>query len=507
MSISVVKSEPNTYVISGDMTDSDVKYINGLSKGSIVRMKFTNQATPERLSQITSNVKISVYGSVNYVDKAKYKRPDIQNYRTDYTPRELAVITNKIKKMTDRVDSSWTDLEKAMYCAIALAREMEYEHKKGNWDKIQPNTGETINIAQCLRCIDNGKGVCAGYAMVYQEMLNNIGMKCEYQEKIGDHAWNVITIKKGGRQVRIPIDITWLSEAIRNDSLTFNSFIKLFGGIKPVDFYNNPHHDVKTDPEENTDFSTMAYFDLTDPATLAELKNAYNKAHQALNKREFKLIPHTNPSAQMLIADYPEIATGGAYKAYMVAYNGPDKLDSSRKKLLTKGDLVLIYAPSDIDIRTYAPDKIVEAMLDPRLKGFVGADTHKNLYNDYISRAEPQSMTFRRTHNGSVAIFENEGSVVNGVNAFSALHVDSSAPGGPMLVSNKIYSELHLTETSEGDRKLVGDNLLSDAHIAASAAKGNYVGAYSIINGPTPIYNPISDPNLEKKIKDREIVP
>ncbi len=509
MSVSKIEKEPNTYEVSGSLTDDDVKFINTLPNGSIVRMKYTNQATPARLSKVISNVKFSVYGSVNYVDKQKYQKDFEKHVRTEYYPRELAVITNRLNKMTreEVIDPNWSDLKKAMYCAISLAREIEYEHLEGNWEKKIPGTNnEKGNFAQSLRCVYDDKGVCAGYAMAYAEMLHNLGLKCEYQEKIGKHAWNVITIN--GK--RIPVDITWFAAALRNETINSipnpdtraRAILQNFGGVKPSDFYSNPSHDVVGDPEENTDFRTMDYFNLSDPVVLNDLKTIYNEVHQATNSKTFKMMPNaTNPA--LLIAEYPEIATGGAYKAYMVSYNGPDIVKNGRK--LATGDLVLTYAPSDITLTTYDPQKIIDAILSGELKGFIGREKHEALYQDYISRAEPQSINFRRSMGGSVAVYKNQGSVVNGVHAYAGLRVDNSVPNNPVLKYSKFYSERDFMQAPENLRNSIGDNVLNETRFAAAQANGGYIGNFQDAGGGTAIWG--SDANYESKVQSSSMLP
>ena len=94
-----------------------------------------------------------------------------------------------------------------MFLYNALVVDMEYAE---NYEEIQ-SSGTT---ERSLNGILYGKLVCAGFAQVYKEMLDRIGINNYYQNQKDAHDFNIIEIdgKKYG------VDVTWDNNDKKNNN-------------------------------------------------------------------------------------------------------------------------------------------------------------------------------------------------------------------------------------------------------------------------------------------------
>ena len=99
---------------------------------------------------------------------------------------------NKVKKILSSVNSSWSNLEKALYVNDYLAINCEYD---GSFTKYSS-----------YNALVEGKAVCQGYALAYQDLMNRMNIPCELvtSNKL-NHAWNLVKIGSSWYHV----DVTW----------------------------------------------------------------------------------------------------------------------------------------------------------------------------------------------------------------------------------------------------------------------------------------------------------
>lgn len=123
--------------------------------------------------------------------------------RTTYTAKTLKEIINQMKIIESRIPEEWYEAQKVKYIYITLGKKISYEY----------NEEKRIN-GRCsnLTGLVTGKAICAGYSLIFKEMMERQGIQCDYIRGISGsernsekHAWNVLTI--GG--VSFPIDLTW----------------------------------------------------------------------------------------------------------------------------------------------------------------------------------------------------------------------------------------------------------------------------------------------------------
>ena len=74
-------------------------------------------------------------------------------------------IIEKFEELEKGIDPSWTDLEKALYVYVQLAKNVKYEHNDYVKDR---------NLCAILET-----GVCAGYASIYKEAMDRLGVECD----------------------------------------------------------------------------------------------------------------------------------------------------------------------------------------------------------------------------------------------------------------------------------------------------------------------------------------
>lgn len=142
------------------------------------------------------------------LDKEKYNTPNYKQ-RTTYGIRDMKHIINIFERIESTVDPNWSELERAQHIYGTLANYMEYAYNHKN---------EDYNVNQSLRALIGGRGICAAYSLIFKELMDRQGIKCDYVRGLAGahdekHAWNVLTIDG----VDYPVDVTWESNAIHRN--------------------------------------------------------------------------------------------------------------------------------------------------------------------------------------------------------------------------------------------------------------------------------------------------
>lgn len=146
--------------------------------------------------------------------KAKYNQEKYQQRRT-YSGRELKQIIGQMKIIESSIPKEWNQMQKAKYIYEVLGKNIDY-----SLNAQRPSS---------LSVILDRKGVCAGYALLYKEMMDRQGIQCDYMRGRGlspdrteseKHAWNVLTID--GKS--FPVDLTWDSPVLRRGETQLQYF-------------------------------------------------------------------------------------------------------------------------------------------------------------------------------------------------------------------------------------------------------------------------------------------
>lgn len=113
-----------------------------------------------------------------------------------YDAAESAAMIKEYNKAVDdalsSVEQSWSDLEKVLYVNDYLAVNGEYD--------------TTLQNHSAYNMLVDKTAVCQGYALAFQELMNELGISCELvTSKSINHAWNAVQIENEWYYV----DVTW----------------------------------------------------------------------------------------------------------------------------------------------------------------------------------------------------------------------------------------------------------------------------------------------------------
>jgi len=198
----------------------------------VIVMKNTKNQSAEELMQIARvypNITFSVTGGLD-PSKSKYNSQYYQ-HRTYYTPLELSKIISIYRDIEKNIDLSWTETQKAMYIYKELCNHMEYSE----------NIVSGKDCARGIGALLHGKAVCAGFAMIYKEALERIGIECHYQYKYHYHAWNVAKLDGAYRG----LELTWDTYSKGKDGCDFRYFNR-----DGIGFYDIPEHSLAGEVDE-----------------------------------------------------------------------------------------------------------------------------------------------------------------------------------------------------------------------------------------------------------------
>jgi len=152
--------EDNLLFINDDIINS-INY--RLKLGLPIRLVLKNTAILDSdiLNKFpdTDLLQFRIIGGLN---KEKYNSHKYKN-RTTYSLRDIKHIIYLFEKIEKTVDPIWSELKKAQYIYNILVNYMytDFEHEKHDYD-----------IIQSLRALINGSGVCAGFSLIYKELMD-----------------------------------------------------------------------------------------------------------------------------------------------------------------------------------------------------------------------------------------------------------------------------------------------------------------------------------------------
>lgn len=154
------------------------------------------------LENIKDDDNVRVLGGLN--GKEKYNKDKYLN-RITYKGRDLKIIINQMKLIESKIPKEWNDWQKSKYIYETLGRAIGY-----NMDKSTYANQQSSNLSILL----SRKAICAGYSLLFKEMMDRQGIECNYiRGRVGRdrHAWNVLIIDR----ISFPIDLTWDSKTLR----------------------------------------------------------------------------------------------------------------------------------------------------------------------------------------------------------------------------------------------------------------------------------------------------
>ena len=86
-----------------------------------------------------------------------------------------------------------------MYIYKTLTEALHY-----NMDH-EPEYVNGKDVVRSLNGLLHGRLVCSGFALVFKEAMDRIGVPCAYQNRQGHHSWNIVELEGKLRGV----ELTW----------------------------------------------------------------------------------------------------------------------------------------------------------------------------------------------------------------------------------------------------------------------------------------------------------
>ena len=301
------------YEVSGTITGEDVKRINGTNFPCVLVMKNTKDQNPNILRMIHNpHIRLSVSGGLDYLHKKKYQSRDYID-RTIYPPNVLAAIIQEFEKIEKQIRYSWTPLQKAMFVYKTLAEQMHYVYDNENTHE----NGRFVIVS--LEGLLYNKAYCAGFSLIFKEMMDRLDIPCLYQNKQHHHCWNILEID--GQNYGI--ELTWDCDHKKEDNVCRFEYF----GVDN-DFYQNKHHNLSNEPEE-----TMVPLSTFDPNVIA---NNYQEI--AYEKNIENRLMNPIPDSAGMFYYYPMNNKNGNY-VYMIYDNKNSFIiytDKKQEELTTK---------------------------------------------------------------------------------------------------------------------------------------------------------------------------
>ena len=211
-------------------TVCDQKYVAGF--GVTIVLDNTVGQDPniiKMLGDLDCYVEINVIGGLDRENKQKYKEEKYLR-RTTYNPISLYRNIREFERIESLIDDSWSNRQKALFVYMSLMRTMDYDY------------GDSCSSS--LDDIRRKDTICAGFSLIYKEMMDRLGIECEYQNMKSYHAWNVLTLDGE----HYALDLTW--DITKAGADRYNPTIQHFGLEDTETFYGTSGHKLDNEPDE-----------------------------------------------------------------------------------------------------------------------------------------------------------------------------------------------------------------------------------------------------------------
>ncbi len=200
-----------------------IEYFNEYTKNKttesiLISIKNTKELSSDMLKTLTSSTNVSVRIAGGY-DTERVQRNSKEDYYKKavvYSRNEVIKMIAEMEKVEKGIDKKWPEIQKAVYIYDKLKTNIMYDPAYEKKDSHDIRT---------LRGLMTKKTVCAGYAMIFKEMLDRQGIENDYVEggkkgKPHSHAWNLVKINGE----IFPVDLTWDSTIHRRGNFKSNHF-------------------------------------------------------------------------------------------------------------------------------------------------------------------------------------------------------------------------------------------------------------------------------------------
>ena len=91
--------------------------------------------------------------------------------RVTYSAREIKQIIEQMKEIENSIPDEWGEPQRAKYIYEVLGKNINY-----NYNREEYKTQKSSNLSILL----SRKGICAGYALLFKEMMDRQNIRCDY---------------------------------------------------------------------------------------------------------------------------------------------------------------------------------------------------------------------------------------------------------------------------------------------------------------------------------------
>ena len=225
------------YLVNGTLTLDDVSKLNKVDRQIVLIFENTKGQNSGVIGSLDPHhIKLSVTGGIDYLHKNKYNDLEYME-RTFYTPKNLSSIIKTFESIERKIPYSWTEAQKCMYVYKSIVERMHYlRDAEGEYEN-------GVDVSRTLNGILAKRAVCSGFALIFKEAMDRLGIECYYQNKPHQHSWNAVRLDG---EIYL-VDLTWdVVNKTNNQQCSFSYFCRQ----NSSNFYTNTHHDFGDDKEE-----------------------------------------------------------------------------------------------------------------------------------------------------------------------------------------------------------------------------------------------------------------
>ena len=480
----------------------NVNYVNDCYRkypndNILVEVANTKGITSNMLRQLNPRAVIRIAGGydkkrVEQYKHVKYKGGETGEYfytAVIYTRNETIKIVEAMEKIEAGLDRNWLTIQKVLYIYNYLRENIMYDPK--HEQKLSSET-------RSLRGLITKNTVCAGYAMIFKELMDRNGIYCEYArgctrkdangEEMDGHAWNIIEID--GK--KYPIDLTWDNTIYRSG---ITGTLAFFG--KPVKMFAKNHIPGVGEKTQNY-LQTLSDFDMKLVNTLAS-EMGLNRVN-VFNNKSYEYIGRDN--SRFIVTQVGDVYLDGTFY-YKYHYTFLDSYGKEEVSLILYSETNLEYY---LDRRKYG-EKLSNNYLDAFVNTLFSAQNifdsflKKSAYigkiekgdsdkdglvasSDEIEKSPKKLKLFNcvtkclKRSDGSIIVVHGTADNPQKINDISYYKFDVfervNINGKSVLKENVIYSEQNIIDDK---RKKVADDLLSRKRLDSKEKEtGGYIG-------------------------------
>ena len=215
-----IKEGPTFVIVPGNLPKYSVDTINNSPYNIIIDLYDTKGISLDFLARITNpKVKFHISDKDNrercFLGEVKNAAPEVTMETDDfsylapaltYTKDELEKIIAAMEDIEKNIKDNWSPMKKALYVYKELRERLIYKYTRVMNDHP---------IIRTLRGLIYDNCVCAGYALIFKEIMTRENIPCEYVlgtttmddfvKSKNTHAWNLLIID--GKS--FPLDLTF----------------------------------------------------------------------------------------------------------------------------------------------------------------------------------------------------------------------------------------------------------------------------------------------------------